>query len=242
MQSVIEKLKDDNEYYSGIGKAYLSNSDIGDLLKNPRMFKQEQETTTAMAIGSYFHKLVLEPEKAKECLIVYSSTRTTNIYKDATNGGKVIGILNKEAEEAESMKDALMGNMDFYNLIYADGNQYEVPSVGELFGLPWKGKADIVGAKCLYDIKTTTNIDKFKWSAKEYNYDSQAYIYGELFKKPLVFLVIEKVTNRMGMFTPSEDFLSMGKQKVLEAMTVYERFFGENKTDDVDQYYMNEIL
>ena len=29
--NVIEELKDDNEYYNGIGRKYLSNSDIGTL-------------------------------------------------------------------------------------------------------------------------------------------------------------------------------------------------------------------
>ena len=32
-KNIIEILKDDNEYYNGIGRQYLSNSDIGTLLK-----------------------------------------------------------------------------------------------------------------------------------------------------------------------------------------------------------------
>ena len=42
---VIEKLRDDNEYYNGVGKNYLSNSDIGTLHKNPRLFGQKREDT-----------------------------------------------------------------------------------------------------------------------------------------------------------------------------------------------------
>ena len=38
MSGVIEKLREDQEYYGGVGKQYLSNSDIGTLLKNPEDF------------------------------------------------------------------------------------------------------------------------------------------------------------------------------------------------------------
>jgi hypothetical protein len=32
MDNILELLKDDSNYYGGVGKAYLSNSDIGTLL------------------------------------------------------------------------------------------------------------------------------------------------------------------------------------------------------------------
>ena len=36
-KKVINLLKSDTEYYGGIGKQFLSNSDIGTLLRNPAM-------------------------------------------------------------------------------------------------------------------------------------------------------------------------------------------------------------
>ena len=47
----------------------------------------------------------------------------------------------------------------------------------------WKGKADIINheEKLIIDLKTTADIEKFRWSASKYNYDSQAYIYSKLF-------------------------------------------------------------
>ena len=36
--SVLNKLKNDKEYYEGIGKEYVSNSDISALLTNPKKF------------------------------------------------------------------------------------------------------------------------------------------------------------------------------------------------------------
>ena len=41
--TIIKQLKDDKEYYGGIGKNYLSNSDIGALLSNPKEFGVQKD-------------------------------------------------------------------------------------------------------------------------------------------------------------------------------------------------------
>jgi hypothetical protein len=94
----------------------------------------------------------------------------------------------------------------------------------------------------LIDLKTTSDINKFKWSAKSYNYDSQCYIYQELFGKPLVFLVIDKVTAQLGIFRPSYDFVKGGEAKVAKAIEVYRKYFGANPQDDIVNYFINETL
>ena len=110
-------------------------------------------------------------------------------------------------------------------------------------GHMWKGKADIVGADVLIDLKTTSDIDGFRWSAKKYNYDSQCYVYQELFGKPLIFLVIDKTTGMLGEFIPTEEFIKGGGYKVTRAIEVYERFFNEpTKTDDIGSFYISEKL
>ena len=63
-QDIISKLRDDEEYYNGIGRQYLSNSDIGTLLKNPKDFGTKREDSKEFAMGRYFHQLFLEPSKA----------------------------------------------------------------------------------------------------------------------------------------------------------------------------------
>ena len=59
--NIIEQLKNDANYYGDMGKQFLSNSDIGDLLYNPKNFKKKSETTKALIEGSYFHTAMLEP-------------------------------------------------------------------------------------------------------------------------------------------------------------------------------------
>ena len=56
---IIEKLKDDNEYYNGIGKNYLSNSNIGQLLKHPALFQKSEPDNKNFMVGRYFHQLIL---------------------------------------------------------------------------------------------------------------------------------------------------------------------------------------
>ena len=83
---------------------------------------------------------------------------------------------------------------------------------------------------------------QFKYSAKAYNYDSQCYIYQHLFGKPLVFFVVDKTTKNLGIFKPTEEFIEGGERKVIRAIEVYDKFFGENKTEDINQYLMEKDL
>lgn len=243
MQDIIQLLKNDAEYYSGAGKNYLSNSDIGTLLNNPKEFGKPREDNKNFAEGRLFHQLLLEPEKADNVPMVDVSTRTTKEYKTFCEANNLpFAMLKKEVDEIKGLVDIMRGNIQFYDDIYADGNQFEVPAVGELFGMKWKGKADIVGHDILIDLKTTSDIQKFRYSAKSYNYDSQCYIYQHLFGRPLVFYVIDKGTGQLGVFKPTESFLRGGELKVQRAIEVYNKYFGENPTDSIDNYYIFDTL
>jgi hypothetical protein len=239
----LEALKDDFQYYNGIGKNYLSNSDIGTLLSNPQDFGKPREDNKAFMDGRYFHQLILEPEKAKLVPAVDVSTRTTKEYKSFCETNNLpFCMLKKEQEEIQGLVNIINGNIAFYDEIYKDGNQYETPAIGEIQGMMWKGKADIVTDNAVIDLKTTSDIHKFKYSAKAYNYDSQCYIYQELFGKPLVFYVIDKGTGVLGIFRPTEDFVKSGEAKVGRAIEVYEKYFGENPSDEIVNYYIDEYL
>lgn len=243
MSDTIEKLRDDENYYGAFGKQFLSNSDIGTLLSNPREFGLSRPDNANFAKGRYFHQLILEPEKAVGYTFVESSSRNTKLYKEYCAEAEVdFALLSKEGEELRRLVGVMMGNLDMYELIANADNDYEVPAVKEIKGIMWKGKADIVHPDMLIDIKTTGNIKDFKWSARKYNYDSQCYIYQELFGKPLIFLVIDKTSGMLGKYVPSDDFVKRGEEKVEAAIEVYQKFFAENSTEDINTYYIHEIL
>ena len=144
------------------------------------------------------------------------------------------------------MTEAVMSNKICGNLIMgANGklNDFEVPSVTELFGNKWKGKADIINheERLVVDLKTTNDIQKFKWSASKYNYDSQAYIYSELFGYEMVFVVIDKNTHQLGIFDCSAEFYANGRDKVQRAVEAYRLFYKQDGFDP-KQYFMNKTL
>jgi len=236
--STIELLKDDVNYYGDLGKTFLSNSDIQHLLKNLLDFKADKEPTVPMLHGSDFQTLCLEPEKVSEFQIAECASRNTKIYKDI---GELM-LLQKEAEMINDMVRTLKGSLELSELVWGRDGNNEVPGVKEIMGNMWKAKADRVLSDCVIDLKTTSDIDGFMYSARKYNYDSQAWLYNQIFGKPMIFIAIEKKTNRLGLFDCSEDFLEYGKQKVVKATEVYNKFFGPNATESVEQYYLTQTL
>jgi hypothetical protein len=243
MKNILEVLKNDDEYYRGVGKNYLSNSDIGVLLSNPQDYGKVRYDDKSLAEGRLFHQLLIEPEKAVNIHQIDASSRTTKAYKEYIEEKKLqFCLLTKEVEEITALTKKMSGNIQFYDDIYRDGNQYEVPMIGVIQGHEWKGKADIVCNDMLIDIKTTSDINGFKWSAKKYNYDSQCYIYQKLFDKPLAFYVIDKTSGQLGIFRPSENFIKNGETKVARALEVWYKYFGSSPTEDIENHYIDETL
>ena len=68
-----------------------------------------------------------------------------------------------------------------------------------------------------------------------YNYDSQAYIYQQLFDKPVKFYIVDKKTLNLKIATASEETLLRGRDKVLKAIEIYKEYFAEGATGDVNQ-------
>ena len=83
---IIEKLRDDEQYYGDFGKKYLSNSDISTLLKDPLSLGKPSKPNPAFLVGGYFHTAILEPDKLKKYKVIESSTRNTKAYKEMSGG------------------------------------------------------------------------------------------------------------------------------------------------------------
>tara|TARA_R110002110_G_scaffold35196_1_gene119145 strand:+ start:33 stop:770 length:738 start_codon:yes stop_codon:yes gene_type:complete len=245
MDDILEKLKEDSHYYGKFGKKYLSNSDIITLLKDPKEFRKEKDFTKAMLLGRYFHTAMLEPNKllSEEFCSIDVSSRNTKKYKEElAEYNRSLMMLSKEKEGIDKAISTMKNNLEFYDNIFDEDNEFEVPAIHEVMGMMWKGKADIVGKDMLIDLKTTSNIKDFKYSARKYNYDSQAYLYQQFFNKPMVFYVVDKMTYELGIYHPSETFLQYGKEKVEKAIEVFNKFYSKDATEDIENYIIKEIL
>ena len=240
-KQIIQRLKNDEDYYGEFGQQFLSNSDIGALLKDPLSLHKPKKKTPAFLVGGYFHTCILEPNKVEKFKIIKSSTRNTKEYK--TISGGELCLLQQEVDQILLMRDKLMANDICKDLIQGPQTEYEQPGIIQLFDSTWKGKADIINhdEKLVIDLKTTADIDKFKWSATKYNYNSQAYIYSKMFGYEMLFIVIDKSTHQIGMFDCSPEFYERGEEKVRKAAEAYDLFY---KTKDFDpkQYFISKTL
>ena len=231
----------DSNYYGDFGKKYLSFSDIGTLLNNPQNFKKSVDKTIPMVIGGYFHTIICEPDKVDQYKIIDATTRNTKAYKELSDGE--LCLLQHEADKIELMRDKLLANDTVRGLIKGDGIEYEKPEISYLQGEWWKGKADVVNhnEKLIIDLKTTGDLSKFKYSAKKFNYDAQAYVYQELFGYEFIFIAIDKNTHQMGIFDCSPQFIENGRQKVIDAVEQYRLFFKDPEFR-FENYFISETL
>ena len=241
---IIDKLRIDEHYYGEFGQQYLSNSDIKTLLKNPQDLYKPTKSNPNFLVGGYFHTAILEPDKIKRFKIIESSSRNTKVYKEMSGGE--LCLLQHEVDMIEALVDKMMNNNVCRDLILPHQDvevQYEEPAIAEINGQMWKGKADILNheEQLIIDLKTTSDLDKFRWNAKKYNYDSQAYIYRKLFGYEMVFIAIDKNTGKIGLFDCSPDFYQSGKDKLEKACEMYE-LFHESEDFEPQQYFINETL
>ena len=240
-QEILQKLKNDEDFYGEFGNQFLSNSHVGRLLKDPLNVFKPSKRTPAFAVGGYFHTCILEPDKLESFKVIKSKTRNTKEYKELSGGE--ICLLEHEVDGILLMRDTVMANDICKDLIKGLQSEYEQPGIIDLYDNKWKGKADIVNheEKLVIDLKTTGDIDRFKWSASKFNYDSQAYIYSKMFGYEMLFIVIDKTTHQLGMFDCSPEFYERGEDKVRRASEAYDLFY---KTKDFDpkQYFISKTL
>jgi len=240
---IIEKLKDDTHYYGVVGKQYLSSSDITTLLYEPENFKQEKKSPE-MLMGRYFHQIILEPNKPLTIPIFDSSSRATKKFKDyilETGQDKHDVLLEGERDLMLQCRDKLFSVLEISELITDSNNKFEVPSLTKLYGNIWKSKCDILHEDFVIDLKTTGNGKNFRSSGYSFCYNSQAFIYQLQYKKPMIFIAIDKKTLNIYKCPCSEEFINKGEENVIKATEIYEKYYGKNKTHDVSQH-VQEIL
>ena len=240
-KEILDKLEEDEHYYGKFGQQYLSNSNIGTLLNNPENLSKPTNKTSAMLIGGYFHTIILEPDKVKNFRIIESSSRNTKKYKEISGGE--LCLLQEEADKINLMTDKLLSNKFIESLIRGTNIIYERPEIGKINDLDWKAKADIINydEHLVIDLKTTNDIDNFRYSAKRYNYDSQAYIYQKLFGFDMVFIVMDKNNHKIKVCDCSPQFLERGSEKVNKASEIFNLWY-KTPNFDSQQFFLNETL
>ena len=244
VQEILDNMDSDAYYYGFLGKRALSSSMIGDVIDDARTFELkrrgliEEKDNPAFSLGRLIHLQALEPHRIEECTFA-GATKGTKAFKDAAKEAPVKEMVFTTAEKAKSdfLCERLLANDYARDML--ERTEHELPAIGEIEGIPFRGKADMIerGQK-LYDLKTTTlktgDMKDWRWSAINYNYDSQAYIYTTLFGvEEMEFLVIDKKTGALGSFNASKKFLEGGREKVLRAIDIYNKHLKEKSLEEL---------
>lgn len=249
----------DDFYYNVLGKLCLSSSLVGDLLDSPVTYWNNltapQEENAAFIVGGAIHTALLEPMKLSQNYgNAGVASRNTNKYRDLL--AEELELSKSEGRHAK--KFLTNKEWDLMQAIHSKIDKLpeweerttfsvpELPAIGEIFGVPFRAKADLkdeVNGK-VYDLKTTSDIKKFRDSVYKYNYDSQAFIYCTLFgvkREDFEFIVVDKNTLEVGIFTVSERTFRRGEAKVKRACDIYNSTFSGKTPEEVQEdleYYV----
>lgn len=269
-EDLIKEMRDDSFYYGYLKTAAMSTSSAKHLLDSPKEYyremtfhlrkdlRVEEKPSPALLIGGLVDAMMLDPEALKIYHKSQVDSRNTKTYREeevpmAKEKGLKI-LLKSEWATAERCVDALNRNEFFLESI--SGMKPQEPVIGyagmeEDKYLPWRAKADIITSEGkLIDLKTTSSLKGFRVSANKYNYDLQAVLYSKLFDKdPLDFrfIVVDKKTLDVGVFTCSPAFIARGEAKLRKVVDTYLAWFPKSILDpdvphNLDAYYLIEEL
>jgi hypothetical protein len=243
-KEILDNMYSDDFYYGYLGKQALSSSTLKMVLKSPKTYKYVtkygQSETQPLRDGKLFHTLILEPHKIDELVIVDVATKANKVYKEAKAEGKEV-YTTKEIKDAERLADAILKNDEAVH--YMSKAEFEVPEIAMIDGLPFRAKADILKDNMIVDLKTTTGLNEFRYSADKYSYDLQAYLYREMFGvDEFVFVCIDKGSLDIGIFECSDEFYQRGKEKLEQGISNYKYFFASDSDVDLNQYVLRGIL
>ena len=228
---LVSRMYDDKFYYGYLGENALSSSSAKKLLSSPKQYErslhENNNNVPALREGRLFHMMALEEHKIDDhYLFIDSSTRTTNKFKEfaSENPHKEV-MLTKEYNALKELLNHLHKNLEASELLR--GGNPEVPMIGEIFGYPFRGKADYLTSNHVVDLKTTSKLDGWVWAAKNtWHDDMQCYIYMKLYNvQKFTFLVIEKGTGEIGIYECSEDTIHKAGIKLKKVCNIYEEYF-----------------
>ena len=246
---ILKRMDDDSFYYGYLGENALSSSAAKDLYKSPKTYfnktKQVNADVPALREGRLIHTVVLEEEKINDKYdFVGVASRNTKKFKEAKEESLAKGkevMLNGELNKANELCNAIRFNTHSNELF--TGGLAETPAIGELFGLPFRAKADYLKDGHLIDLKTTAKLDGWERAAKyNWHYDMQGWIYSKLFNvEKFTFVVIEKSTGDIGIFELSEETKRLGGHKVEQCVNTYKEYFID-KRSKINDYTIRGVL
>ena len=240
---IIERMYDDEFYYGYLGSNALSSSSAKKLLQSPKAYLKSlnvNQDAQPLRDGRLVHLSVLEPHKVKDLTIVEGSKATKAFKQAVLDLGSANVYTRSEFNNANRIANAVLKCSEVTSLL--QGAEFEVPQAKMIDGLPFRGKADILKDNVIIDLKTTSDITKFRWSAKHFSYDLQAALYLKMFEADaFIFVVVDKDSKDIMICDCSDEFINNGLVKLDRAIGQYKYFF-QDEIPNLDNYVTHETL
>jgi len=194
-----------DEYHSE--REHVSKSWLDKIRKSPATLKATLdnkvavEPTPAMAFGSMFHSLVLEPDTFNdEYILERKIDRRTKEGKSEyadflkeSEGKQSVSVVNLEI--AQGMRASVMEH-PLASKLFAGGDPEQSVFFTDSHGCKCKARADYLKRSCVVDLKSSVDASPrgFAKSVANFRYDVQDAHYSEGFKMDrFVFVAVEKV-------------------------------------------------
>ena len=237
VSDIIPKMYDDVFYYGYLGKHALSSSSCKKLIESPKSYSasltEPSSDSQPLRDGRLTHLCVLEPHRLEEFTFIEGTKASKNFKLAVEELGRDLVYTNLELNKAQKIAKAVLANEEAAGLL--SGCEFEIPAIGDFMGLPFRGKADAKKGGTIIDLKTTANINDFEYSAKKYSYDLQAALYLDLFDADdFIFLVVDKTSLDVGVYTITPEFIDSGLKKLQRATDAYKNYIMSDY--DLEQY------
>src|SRR6056300_222961 len=152
VDEILKKMDDDSFYYGYLGQNALSSSSAKDLYKSPKTYfnktKEVNSDAAPLREGRLIHTVVLEEEKLNDKYdFVNIGSRRTKTFEAA-----------QEEAKSKGKEVMLTSELNKANELFTGGTG-KTTGIGELFGLPFRSKAEYLKDGHLVDLKTTSKLD-----------------------------------------------------------------------------------
>jgi len=242
-EDILKRMYDDDFYYGYLGSNALSSSSAKKLIQSPKAYLKSLKINSdaqPLRDGRLVHLSVLEPHKVKDLTIIDGSKATKAFKQAVVELGSANVYTRSEFNNANYIAESVLKCNEVTNLL--KGAEFEVPEIAMIDGLPFRGKADVLNGNVVIDLKTTGDITRFKWSAKNFSYDLQAALYMKMFNADaFIFVVVDKDTKDIMICDCSDEFIRTGLRKLDTAIEQYKYFF-QDEVPNLNNYITHETL
>ena len=242
-EDILKRMYDDEFYYGYLGSNALSSSSAKKLIQSPKAYLKSLKINSdaqPLRDGRLVHLSVLEPHKVKDLTIIDGSKATKAFKQAVIELGSANVYTRSEFNNANYIAESVLKCNEVTNLL--KGAEFEVPEIAMIDGLPFRGKADVLNGNVVIDLKTTGDITRFKWSAKNFSYDLQAALYMKMFNADaFIFVVVDKDTKDIMICDCSDEFIRTGLRKLDTAIEQYKYFF-QDEVPNLNNYITHHTL